>query len=377
MSPSISTLKTLFGVSDNCCSFPGCETRMTDPTWPEVMGEVCHIAANSPGGPRYDPTMTDAQRNAYENLILLCPTHHTVIDRLEPDAYTVQELQRMKANAEMRGATRAVHVSDVELERVSAIALARLVAIEVTASSTEALRDEMRQERERHDAEQQRRATDALRERNTANLVLRTERNRQSQFSPWRYWLIVDNQGPHDANDLTVGSDMSSNGKTNMNFPVRVVNPLDLHVGKLLAGRSHRIRLAEPSGVNDTYDIAEASLSWDDGNGPHRSVRRRVQLGWDSGEDLLDVDIDATVPDDSNRPETSVQFASLSRPEQDSFMAMMNGLDVALRVDEIEWFMFGSDPTPGDTVEIRISFKPALNRPDLIVMAPEAALTDL
>lgn len=377
MNPSQSTIKTLFGISDNCCSFPACEIKLTNPAWSHVMGEICHIAANNPGGPRYDETMTDAQRNAYENLILLCPNHHTLIDKIEPDNYTVEELRRMKVNAEQRGLTRTVPASEAELERVSTIALAHLVQAEATARSNDALRDEMKQQRERQQAEDDRRTADELRERNTANLVLRTERTRQSSYSPWRYWLIVDNKGPHDANDLTVGIDMSSNGKTNMNFPVRPADPADLHVGKLLAGRPHRIRLGKPSGVNDTYDIAEAPLTWDDGNGPHRSVRTRVQLGWDPGEDLHDDGIDADVPDDSNRPETSVLFTSLSRPEQDSFITMMNGLNVALSAGDIDWFMFGSDPGPDNTVETRIRFKVVLNRPDLIVMVPAEALRDL
>ena len=65
LQPTVQTLKMLFGVSDNCCSFPGCEQIMCSPEWDAVMGEVCHICARSSGGPRYDPTQSDEERNGY------------------------------------------------------------------------------------------------------------------------------------------------------------------------------------------------------------------------------------------------------------------------------------------------------------------------
>ena len=44
--------------------------------------------------------MTEEKRYAFENLILLCPTHHVVIDRLEPHIYTVEVLRGLKAKVE-------------------------------------------------------------------------------------------------------------------------------------------------------------------------------------------------------------------------------------------------------------------------------------
>jgi len=46
--------------------------------------------------------MTDEERNAYDNLILMCPNHHKLIDRLEPERFTVPILQDMKQRAEGR-----------------------------------------------------------------------------------------------------------------------------------------------------------------------------------------------------------------------------------------------------------------------------------
>jgi hypothetical protein len=90
------TIKQLFGLSMNVCAFPACEKHLIDTKWYGVLGEICHICAASPGGPRYDVGMTDEERYAFDNLILLCPTHHTLIDRLEPHIYTIDVLREMK-----------------------------------------------------------------------------------------------------------------------------------------------------------------------------------------------------------------------------------------------------------------------------------------
>jgi HNH endonuclease len=46
------------------------------PAWPEVLAEICHIYGLKPDSPRYVPGMTVEEVNAYENLLLLCPTCH-------------------------------------------------------------------------------------------------------------------------------------------------------------------------------------------------------------------------------------------------------------------------------------------------------------
>jgi hypothetical protein len=71
-----------------------------------IVGEICHIKAASPNGPRYDPQQTAAQRHGFNNLILLCANHHTVIDD-DPEVYTVERLGNMKADHEARSTTLA------------------------------------------------------------------------------------------------------------------------------------------------------------------------------------------------------------------------------------------------------------------------------
>lgn len=61
----------------------------------KLIGEVSHIRGNRPGSARYDPDMSETQRDSPENLILVCPTCHTRIDK-HPEKYTAAHLLEMK-----------------------------------------------------------------------------------------------------------------------------------------------------------------------------------------------------------------------------------------------------------------------------------------
>jgi len=64
-----------------------------------LVGEICHIAAESAGGPRFDATLPPEQRRAFANLVLLCSTCHTLVDA-EPAKYTVKKLRKWKRERE-------------------------------------------------------------------------------------------------------------------------------------------------------------------------------------------------------------------------------------------------------------------------------------
>jgi RNA polymerase sigma factor (sigma-70 family) len=104
---SDSVVKTLFALSRNVCSFIdedrrfACEEHLTDPSWKKVKAEIAHIRGLNPGSARFDHNYVDP--NDFENLILLCPNHHNVIDDLEPDRFTVHVLLAMKHKAIERG----------------------------------------------------------------------------------------------------------------------------------------------------------------------------------------------------------------------------------------------------------------------------------
>src|SRR6266571_8070880 len=89
--------------SGNRCAFPNCRRKLTAEDSPPdravILGEIAHIIAESPDGPRGDSPLSLTERNKYENLILLCNVHHQLIDD-QPQTYTVERLQQMKQDHE-------------------------------------------------------------------------------------------------------------------------------------------------------------------------------------------------------------------------------------------------------------------------------------
>jgi len=120
MAISNTTVKRLFAESGNVCAFAGCSVSMVDTATGTVVGEICHIKAKSSGGPRYDATLSESDRDAYENLLLLCPSHHTLVDSAAA-AYTVHTLVEMKQRHVDRG-VRGPEISDGTAERLAAAA---------------------------------------------------------------------------------------------------------------------------------------------------------------------------------------------------------------------------------------------------------------
>jgi hypothetical protein len=65
--------------------------------------EIAHIRALESGGKRYDPSWSDAARNSFGNLILLCTAHHKLVDGVGSDRYSVGVLESWKAAREADG----------------------------------------------------------------------------------------------------------------------------------------------------------------------------------------------------------------------------------------------------------------------------------
>lgn len=79
----------LFSEASGHCQNPGCLV----PLFPAEMGgdahiaEMAHVIPHGDAGPRHQDRPSEAfDRDAFDNLILLCPTCHTKIDK-DPDAY--------------------------------------------------------------------------------------------------------------------------------------------------------------------------------------------------------------------------------------------------------------------------------------------------
>jgi hypothetical protein len=102
MSATYPTKLILVHRSGNKCALPGCNRPLSvDGTDGDAAatGEAAHISGEKPDAARYDPSMTDEQRNHYGNLIYLCGDCHTTIDKLWQD-WPLARLLALKANHE-------------------------------------------------------------------------------------------------------------------------------------------------------------------------------------------------------------------------------------------------------------------------------------
>lgn len=110
------TLKKLFGLSGNLCAFPNCTKRMISENG-NVFGQICHIEAAKPNEPRFNPAQTSQQRKSYENLILLCPNHHSETN--DESVYTVEKLKQMKKDHEDKFKQNPFYVSDEQVSKIT------------------------------------------------------------------------------------------------------------------------------------------------------------------------------------------------------------------------------------------------------------------
>ena len=98
LQPTPATIKALFAKSGNQCAFPECsQVLVTDKNL--FVGQLCHIEAVAPAGPRYNHRMSNADRRAFDNLMVLCHPHHVEIDS-DAETFTVDSLWAMKRDHE-------------------------------------------------------------------------------------------------------------------------------------------------------------------------------------------------------------------------------------------------------------------------------------
>lgn len=93
-------LKLLWGRAAGHCSNPDCRTKVSEigangETF--LTGEQAHIIARQAGGPR---GQAGGGSDSYENLILLCPTCHTKIDKSPEGTFSVEKLLDWKKQHE-------------------------------------------------------------------------------------------------------------------------------------------------------------------------------------------------------------------------------------------------------------------------------------
>ncbi len=93
MAVPLAEQKKLLLRSGNRCAFDDCRRELTSEEGSDtvLLGEIAHIVAERPDGPRGQSAMTAEERNRYENLILLCNIHHQLVDSA-PEHYSVARL---------------------------------------------------------------------------------------------------------------------------------------------------------------------------------------------------------------------------------------------------------------------------------------------
>jgi hypothetical protein len=131
-SPSTAVIKRLFALSSNRCAFPKCTVPLVD-VGGKVTGRICHIKAASSCGPRFDHQQSDQERHGFENLLLLCPIHHDVVDA-DVDSYPVDRLLVMKVAHEARSEP-VEELSDARAEEFVRVSNVSVVGGSVISSS--------------------------------------------------------------------------------------------------------------------------------------------------------------------------------------------------------------------------------------------------
>jgi hypothetical protein len=102
---SVKTRVLVWGRAGGRCSFEGCgQELIEDATVADeesLVGDIAHIVAESPDGPRGISPLPIETRAKYVNLMLLCKRHHKIVDD-QQTTYTAEVLRSMKSAHEAR-----------------------------------------------------------------------------------------------------------------------------------------------------------------------------------------------------------------------------------------------------------------------------------
>lgn len=111
---SIKTIKELYSRSGNRCAFPGCHHENFEEH--TLIGQICHIEAANRGGERYNLDQMEDERAGFDNLIVLCPIHHSITN--DVSIYTVETLKAMKKSHEERFKEHQYSIDQNELNQI-------------------------------------------------------------------------------------------------------------------------------------------------------------------------------------------------------------------------------------------------------------------
>lgn len=127
----IKDVKLLWGLAAGRCSYPGCGAvcilEASDSSAPGVIGDIAHVVSGATSGPRHRSDFPIEAVDTYANWVLLCPTHHRIVDQ-RPIEYPEALLLTWKRQHErwVRGqlATPLVALEATSLEDVPIFRLA-------------------------------------------------------------------------------------------------------------------------------------------------------------------------------------------------------------------------------------------------------------
>jgi hypothetical protein len=122
-------VRSLIVLSQNRCGYTGCAEVLSDPSWKQVNAEIAHISGERPGAPRYDQSMTEAERTGLSNLLVLCPNHHSLVDSLLPEEHPTEKLKEMKQVHEAGVDVSQPWARDGDLDRFAQLLMERAGSI--------------------------------------------------------------------------------------------------------------------------------------------------------------------------------------------------------------------------------------------------------
>ena len=101
MTISARSRKLLWGRSGSRCAI--CRHELIRDGTPvddeSIVGDECHIISPAASGPRHDPEFPREKLDDHVNLLLLCKTHHKLIDDQQSE-YTASRLAKIKSDHE-------------------------------------------------------------------------------------------------------------------------------------------------------------------------------------------------------------------------------------------------------------------------------------
>ncbi|MGW0670666.1 hypothetical protein [Streptomyces sp. NPDC002746] len=110
MEPLGQVARELWILSGNECAFDPCTERLICEDG-AFIGEVAHIHGVEPSSPRHESALDRQALRAVDNLMLLCPKHHTRIDHVNSRSkYPAPMLRRMKRKHEDRFRAAAAYI---------------------------------------------------------------------------------------------------------------------------------------------------------------------------------------------------------------------------------------------------------------------------